>query len=159
MTIQAIPDVNTTELPDLPSEAPEQQADVPRWEFRPRREPKWGEVTKSGLIIGRGANKRVVPPDEVYKLALMGASYEEMSDFFQVNRETLKYNFSEYILKAKAEMKGKLRRAMWQNAIDGKNVVMQIWLSKQYLGFTDSPMNTDDRQPLPWTAAEADQAA
>ena len=143
---------------DLPEETPVQQPDVPRWEFKPRKDPKWGEVTKSGLILGRGENKKVVPPDEVYKLALMGASYEEMADFFQVNRETLKYNFSEYILKAKAEMKSRLRKAMWLNAIDGKNVVMQIWLSKQYLGFTDSPVNTTELQPLPWNQTDSEAA-
>lgn len=146
------------EQPDLPAEQPDQESGVPRWEFKPRKEPKWGEVSKAGLIIGRGDNKRVVPPDEVYKLALIGASYEEMADFFQVNRETLKYNFSEYILKAKAEMKSKLRRAMWKNATENNNVVMQIFLAKNYLSMSDNPVNSDDKQPLPWNSSDTEAA-
>ena len=143
---------------DLPAEQPDQESGVPRWEFKPRKDPKWGEVTKSGLIIGRGDNKKVVPPDEVYKLALIGASYEEMADFFQVNRETLKYNFSEYIQKAKAEMKSKLRRAMWKNATENNNVVMQIFLAKNYLSMSDNPVNSDDKQPLPWNSSDTEAA-
>jgi hypothetical protein len=100
-----------------------------------------------------------VDPTEVYKLALIGMNWDEMADFFQVTHSTLKYNFSSYVAKARSEMRSRLRRSMWQNAIDGKNVVMQIFMAKNYLGMSDSPVNTDGRQPLPWTAAEADQAA
>ena len=159
MTIQAIPDSDITLLPDLPSEAPEQPADVPKWEYQSRREPKWGQVTRQGLILGRAPNQRIVDPTEVYKLALIGMNWDEMADFFQVTHSTLKYNFSSYVQKARSEMRSRLRRAMWQNAIDGKNVVMQIFMAKNYLGMSDSPVNTDGKQPLPWTAAEADQAA
>jgi hypothetical protein len=142
--------LNENELPDLPSEEPEQDPSVPKWEFKPRKDPKWGEVTKQGLVVGRGANKKVVPPDEVFKLASMGCSIEEMSDFFQINRETLKYNFIEYINKGRAELKHKLRLAQVRLALSG-NAVMLIWLGKNILGQSDNPMNSDDNQPLPWS--------
>lgn len=138
------------EQPDLPSETPEQSGSAPKWEFKPRKDPKWGEVTKQGLIVGRGANKKVVAPDEVYKLASLGCSVEEMSDWFGVNRETLKYNFSEYIDRGRAEIKQKLRNAQMTAALNG-NVTMLIWLGKNILGQSDNPMNRDDNEPLPWT--------
>jgi hypothetical protein len=138
---------NSQELPDLPSETPEQKG--PKWEFKPRKDPKWGEVTKQGLLVGRGANKKVVAPDEVYKLASLGCSVEEMSDWFGVNRETLKYNFSEYIDRGRAEIKQKLRNAQMTAALNG-SVTMLIWLGKNMLGQSDNPFNRNDNEPLPW---------
>lgn len=137
------------ELPDLPQEAPEQSGEYPRWEFTPRKDPKWGEVTKTGLAVGRGANKKIVHPDDVYKLARLGCSIEEMADFFQINRETLKYNFMDYINKGKAEIRTKLRDAQIKLALQG-NAAMLIWLGKNMLGQSDNPLNRDDNQPLPW---------
>lgn len=137
------------ELPDLPQEAPQQSGEYPRWEFTPRKDPKWGEVTKTGLAVGRGANKKIVHPDDVYKLARLGCSIEEMADFFQINRETLKYNFMDYINKGKAEIRTKLRDAQIKLALQG-NAAMLIWLGKNMLGQSDNPLNRDDNQPLPW---------
>jgi hypothetical protein len=34
------------------------------------------------------------------------------------------------------------------------NPTMQIWLSKNLLGFTDSPVNTETQQILPWQITE-----
>jgi hypothetical protein len=138
------------ELPDLPQEQPEQSGSAPKWEFKPRKDPKWGEVTKQGLLVGRGANKKVVPPDEVYKLASLGCSVEEMSDWFGVNRETLKYNFSEYIDRGRADIKQKLRDAQMKAALNG-NISMLIWLGKNLLGQSDNPINRSDNEPLPWS--------
>lgn len=144
---------NEQELPDLPSEAPEQSGSLPKWEFKPRKDPKWGEVTRQGLVVGRGANKKVVPPDEVYKLAAFGCTIEEMSDWFGVNRDTLKYNFSEYIEKGRADVKQRLRNAQIKLALGG-NAAMLIWLGKNMLGQSDNPNNREDNQPLPWTEGE-----
>ena len=76
-----------------------------------RKDPKWGTLTKEGLTLGRGDNKKVVAPDEVYELAKLWCSYQEMADFFGVNRETLKYNFRDLIVKAREDTKANLRRA------------------------------------------------
>jgi hypothetical protein len=143
-------DIPATEEDLVPAVAPEQSADIPHWEFKPRQNPKWGTVTKEGLIVGRGANRKVVPPDEVYKLASLGCTIEEMSDFFGVNRETLKYNFSDYIAKGKAELKRRLRSAMLKNAMTNMNASVQIFLAKNILGMSDNPMDSDVNTPLPW---------
>jgi hypothetical protein len=103
-----------------------------------------------GYEVGRGNTKRVVSPDEVYKLAALGCNNKEISTWFDINKDVLLYNFGDIIEKGREDMKMRLRQAMWKNAWAG-NVVMQIWLSKQYLGFTDSPTNTEATAPLPWS--------
>jgi hypothetical protein len=142
--------VENQEQPDLPSETPVQSDNLPKWEFKPRKDPKWGEVTKQGLVVGRGANKKVVPPDEVYKLAAFGCTIDEMADWFGVNRDTLKYNFMEYINKGRADVKQRLRNAQMKVALGG-NATMLIWLGKNMLGQSDNPNNSEDKQPLPWS--------
>lgn len=134
---------------EIEAEAPIQELEE-KWEFKPRQHPKWGTVTKEGLIVGRGANRKVVPPDEVYKLAALGCTMEEMADWFQINRETLKYNFSDYIAKGRTDLKHRLRRAQIQVALSG-NAVMLIWLGKNILGQSDSPTENEANQPLPWS--------
>ena len=142
---------NEQDLPDLSMEAPEQRCEV-KWEFQPRKNPKWGQVTKAGLVMGRGANQRVIDPDEVYKLASYGCTMEEMSDFFQIDRETLKYNFWNYIKQGQASTRVRLRKSQLDVAYSG-NPTMLIWLGKQMLGQTDTPQSTDADRVLPWTQA------
>jgi len=137
---------------EVDSEAPIQDCDI-KWEFKPRQNPKWGTVTKEGLIVGRGPNRKVVPPDEVYKLAALGCTIEEMAEWFQVNRETLKYNFSEYIEKGRAQLKYRLRRAQIQTALSG-NPTMLVWLGKNILGQSDNPIDSSANQPLPWDSKD-----
>jgi hypothetical protein len=75
---------------------------------------------------------------------------EEMADWFQINRETLKYNFSDYIAKGRAELKRRLRAAQIKTAMGG-NASMLIWLGKNILGQSDNPQDSDANSPLPWT--------
>jgi len=133
----------------LPSEQPEQSPDFPKWEYEERKDPKWGEVTRQGLVIGRGKGQRVVPPDEVYKLATMGCPDREIAEWFGVNEDTLRYNFKSYLTKARAHLKQRLRQAQLRTAIEG-NPTMLVWLGKNMLGQSDNPYNDDDNKPLPW---------
>lgn len=121
-----------------------------KWEYKARQQPKWGTVTRDGLVVGRGATKKVVPPDEVWKLAAMGCTLEEMADWFQVKPDTLKYNFADYIAKGRAELKRRLRAAQLKVAMGG-NATMLIWLGKNILGQSDTPQDTAANQPLPWS--------
>lgn len=144
-------DIHASEEPNLPSEAPEQDlTKYPRWEYKERKDPRWGEVTRQGLIVGRGKNQRVVPPDEVWKLAEIGMTDREIAEWFQIKEDTLRYNFAEYLTKGRAGMKRRLRAVQLSTALQG-NATLLIWLGKQYLGQSDTPMNTDDLKPLPWT--------
>jgi hypothetical protein len=102
-----------------------------------------------GNIVGRGENQTVISPEEIIKLSRLGCSIEEMSDWFQVPRETIKYNFSDLIAKGRSETKQSLRRAQIALALKG-NATMLIWLGKNMLGQSDSPINSDSNAPLPW---------
>lgn len=138
-------------LGEIPAQEPSQSGEYPKWEYKPRQNPRWGTVEREGLIVGRGPTRKVIPPDDVYKLAALGCTIEEISDFFSINRETLKYNFSDYITKGRAEMKQRLRQAMFHNACNNHNAAVQIFLAKNILGMSDTPVNSEDSQPLPWT--------
>jgi hypothetical protein len=139
------------DLPDaLPCEDPEQDLDkYPKWEYPERRNPKWGEVTKRGLLIGRAPRQRVVPPDEVYKLATMGCPDREIAEWFDISESTLRYNFSSYLTKARAQLKQRLRQAQLRVALEG-NPTMLIWLGRNILLQDEHPYNTDDDKILPW---------
>ena len=134
----------------LTDNEPEQSGEHPKWKYPKRRDPKWGEVTKRGLVVGRGENKRVVPPDEVYKLASLGCTNQEIADWFEVNWNTMDYNFKDYIQKGRAQLKQRLRMAQLQAALAG-NPTMLVWLGKNILGQTDTPVNAEANQPLPWS--------
>jgi hypothetical protein len=138
------------ELPELPSEEPHQDlTKVPKWEYKERRDPKWGQVTKDGLVVGRGKTQRVVPPDEVWKLAEIGMTDREIAEWFMIKEDTLRYNFAEYLTKGRAGMKRRLRAVQISTALGG-NATLLIWLGKQYLGQTDSPIMANDDKVLPW---------
>lgn len=106
-----------------------------------------------GYEVGRGKKKRVVAPDDVYKLAAMGCNDKEIATWFDMNEETLRYNFKVIMAKGREDLKMSLRQAMLKNALGG-NAVMQIWLSKNYLGMSDNPLNSEDNKPLPWNDNE-----
>jgi len=106
-----------------------------------------------GYEVGRGLRKKVVTPEEVFKLAALGCTDKEIALWFDVAYETLRYNFSDIIAKGRQEMKTALRNAMFKNAMSG-NAALQIFLAKNMLGMSDNPSNTDDTKILPWTDDE-----
>ena len=134
----------------IEAETPEQQDGTPAWEFRPRQNPKWGTVTREGLIVGRGASQRVIPPDEVYHLASLGCSMAEMARWFGVSESTLNYNFREYVDKGNEHLRQRLRAAQIKLALSGTSAAMLIFLGKAILGQRDNPIDTDTTQVLPW---------
>jgi hypothetical protein len=148
-------DIPASEESILASEQPEQDLSTyPKWEYPERRDPKWGTVTKQGLIIGRAPRQRVIPPDEVYKLATMGCPDREIAEWFDVSESTLRYNFSSYLTKARAHLKQRLRQAQLRVAFEG-NPTMLIWLGRNMLQQNENPYNTDDDKPLPWRDTDA----
>lgn len=118
----------------------------------PKRDPnkprKTGTKTVEGVVVGR--DKTVIPPEEVFKLASIGCKDIEIADWFGVDNNTLRYNFSAELVKGREHLKQSLRRAQLEVALKG-NAVMLIWLGKQYLGQTDNPLDSSDTQILPWS--------
>lgn len=106
-----------------------------------------------GYEIGRGPTKRVVFDDDVYKLAAMGCTNREIAVWFDCDEDTLKRNFASIIAKGREDMKQRLRQAQIRLALSG-NATMLIWLGKNILGQSDSPLDSEANTPLPWTDEE-----
>ena len=102
-----------------------------------------------GYEVGRGLRKRVVTPEEVFKLAALGCTDKEIAVWFDIAYDTLRYNFADIIAKGRQEMKTQLRNAMFKNALSG-NAALQIFLAKNMLGMSDNGMASSERDPLPW---------
>lgn len=102
-----------------------------------------------GYEVGRGLRKKVVSPEDVYKLAALGMSNREIARWYDLDHQVINYNFQTIIDKGREDMKTSLRRAMLKNALSG-NAALQIFLAKNMLGMSDNPSNTEDKRPLPW---------
>ena len=122
--------------------------------FARRKEVREGIREVHGHIVGRGENQTVVSPEDIYKLAKLGCTIEEMSDWFGVPANTIKYNFSDMILKGRAETKQALRRAQIALALKG-NATMLIWLGKNILNQQETPTH-NNKEILPFTDDEID---
>jgi len=106
-----------------------------------------------GYQVGRGLNRRVVNPEDVYKLAAIGSTDREIARWFSMNEETLRYNFKDMLQTAREDLKQSLRHAQIKLAIGG-NATMLIWLGKQILGQQENPTSNEENKPLPWQEEE-----
>jgi hypothetical protein len=113
-----------------------------------RKTRKTATIEVEGVIVGR--DKKVVPPGDVYKLAQMGCKDSEIAEWFGVDENTLRYNFSVELLKGKLSLKQSLRQAQIRLALSG-NATMLIFLGKNILGQSDSPVDSEANAPLPWS--------
>lgn len=140
-----------------PKQPPEQDLEVIPFVEEPRDPSKTGPSPKKlvavevyGYEVGRGLRKRVVNPEDVYKLAALGHSDREIAVWFSMKEDTLRYNFAEIMAKGRQEMKTALRQAMFKNALNG-NAALQIFLAKNMLGMSDNPVDSEENRPLPWS--------
>ena len=118
---------------------------------RPGPRPKQLKAVEVwGFEVGRGMRRRVVMPEDVYKLAALGCNDGEIARWFDIAPDTLRYNFASIIEKGRTEAKTSLRQAMLKNALSG-NAALQIFLAKNWLGMSDNPAAQQDDRPLPWT--------
>lgn len=81
--------------------------------------------------MGRNIKFKVVT-EEVEKLASYGCTVQEVADFFNCSPNLISKSYSDFYARGKNSLKKRLRMAQIKSALDG-NVVMQIWLGKQYL--------------------------
>lgn len=135
---------------------PYQESEVDPSKTGPRPK-KLVAVEVYGYEVGRGLNKRVVTPEDVYKLAALGHTDREIATWFSMKEDTLRYNFADIIAKGRQEMKTALRNAMFKNALNG-NAALQIFLAKNLLGMSDNPSNSEEHQPLPWNEDLEDES-
>jgi len=119
---------------------------------QPRR--KFAEKTIKGIVVGRGENRQIIDIEQVRKLAALNCSYADMAKFFGVKENTFRDNFRREVERSRETLKHRLMEAMITNAVDKLNPTVQIWLSKNLLGFTDQPVNAAESVPLPWNEDE-----
>lgn len=117
--------------------------------YLPKKQKELVEGTIFGFPIGR--DKKIVPPDEVQKLAALGCTNRDIANFFGIAEDNIARHFAEYITKGREELKISLRRAMLNNACKNNNAAVQIFLAKNILGMSDTPINSDEKHPLPWS--------
>lgn len=148
------------ELPDDIATSTVEYDDVIAYQEEPRDPSKTGNKPKQlvavevfGYEVGRGRTKRIVIPSDVYNLAVIGCNDREIATWFDMDESTLRYNFKDIILKGREDLKHTLRRAMIKNALSG-NAALQIFLAKNMLGMSDTPVNSEDQKPLPWDSVE-----
>lgn len=71
--------------------------------------------------------------EQIYKLALIGCTHQEIATWFGVSVDTLARRYQTIIKEGHESMKQSLKRKQIEVALGG-NVVMLIWLGKQLLG-------------------------
>ena len=113
-----------------------------------RKQRKTATILVEGVVVGR--DKKVVPPKDVERLAQMGCKDSEIAEWFGIDENTLRYNFSVELLKGKLALSQSLRQAQIRLAMSG-NATMLIWLGKNILGQSDNPVDSEANTPLPWS--------
>jgi hypothetical protein len=100
-------------------------------------------------VIGRP--KTEIDLELVYALAKIHCSVSEIASIVGVSKDTINRRCRDIVERAKDEGRMSLRRGMFHKAVNEGNVVMQIFLSKQWLGYSDNPVASSDSKILPWT--------
>lgn len=86
--------------------------------------------------IGRPIKYPQVNGETVQKLASIGCNLSEVGYFFGCDSRYIIERFGDYFDKGRQNLKERLRRKQIQVALRG-NVIMLIWLGKQYLDQTE----------------------
>lgn len=109
-----------------------------------------------GTIMGIqcGWDKTVIPPDQVYDLAVIGLTNKEIGNFYGVSDATIARNFAAELQKGREMTKIKLRRAMMKNATENMNAAVQIFLAKAVLGMSET--GSSENTVLPWVESETE---
>lgn len=94
--------------------------------------------------------KKQINKDDVYKLACIQCTYEEIAEFVGCSVVHLQKKYKALIQKGREAGRKSLRRAQWEKALQG-DTRMQIFLGKQYLSQQDQPTVGEDKTPLPWS--------
>ena len=96
------------------------------------------------------ANKKYdIDVKQLENLARFGCTNIEIAQFFGCDESTIRKGYSEFLTKGRATQKLRLRQLQWKSAESG-NVTMQIWLGKQILGQSETPLS-DNNEPLAWS--------
>jgi hypothetical protein len=149
---------STDQIPDVPNLATPNQTLVGACqEYIHNRDHTGGKpeqtitIETQGKIVGR--NKKPITTGDVFKLAAIGCKDIEIAEWFGIDSNTLRYNFSVELLKGRETLKQSLRRKQIEVAMTG-NPTMLIFLGKNLLGQSDSPLAAQEAKILPWEDQE-----
>ena len=132
----------------------DQSNDTPKDNHYRVKNVKYGEKTDVGRVIGR--NKVVIPEEQVAELSKLHCTNKEMADFFGVPLQTFMDNFRDIIIKNRLITKQRLRSKQLEVALNGDRTML-IWLGKQMLGQSETPITNEDNQVLPWLDTDTDK--
>tara|TARA_R100001143_G_C3334329_1_gene121034 strand:- start:643 stop:990 length:348 start_codon:yes stop_codon:yes gene_type:complete len=99
----------------------------------------------------KGRPKIKLDVEVLKKLCEIQCTTKEISYIMGCSVDTLNRNYGDVINTGRTLGKVTLRRAQWRNAIEKNNVTMQIWLGKNVLNQTDTPLDEEDGTILPWS--------
>lgn len=107
---------------------------------------------KAKKVEGDPYNLTLVPPEpknkggrprkeinerQVYLLAQTLLPMDSIATILGCNKSLLLERFPATLQKGRENRKSSLSQAMWHKALVEKNTTMQIWLSKQHLGYKE----------------------
>ncbi len=88
-----------------------------------------------------------IDAEQVYKLAKLGCTQEEIGEFFGVSQTVISTRFAMEYSRARADWKQSLRRAQTIRALRDRSDNMLIHLGKTYLGQVDKLQVTTREVP------------
>ena len=98
---------------------------------------------------GVGRPKILLDVKKIAELSKLQCTLEEIAAVMGVHRATLMRNYAQIIDDNREVGKTSLRRSMWKKAFNKDNTNMQIWLSKNVLGYKDKIESKNITEPLP----------
>ena len=107
------------------------------------------KTIKSKNRQGAGRPKIIVDEEILKNLASIGCPTYEIASVMGVSARTLKRNYADIIEQYKERGKASLRKKMWDKALKKDNTNMQIFLSKNLLGYKDKVETQTITEPLP----------
>ena len=107
------------------------------------------KANKTEKKQGAGRPKIIVDIEILKNLASIGCPDYEIASVLNVSARTLNRNYAEIIDQFREKGKASLRKKMWDKAVKKDNTMMQIWLSKNYLGMKDRTQTETITEPLP----------
>ena len=93
---------------------------------------------------GKQGVKANIKAEDVYKLARIGCTLNEIADFHNCDVNTIRRRFKKELVKGKADVKLRLRKAQLAAAIEDRQPTMLVWLGKQMLNQTDNGTFEED---------------
>lgn len=86
---------------------------------------------------GSGRPRKELDEALVYRLAQTMLSQKSIAIILECSDDLLQDRYSGLLQRGRENRKQSLVEAMWQKALEDRDVKMQIWLSKQHLGYKD----------------------